>query len=617
MKDYIYRVTLKLQAPIVSKGIGGRRMGLDAVWLRNGEQRPALPGNLVRGHLREAWNLFSAPSINALSRTDLIRWLGRDHQDSEPEDDDEKEKKARLLGRLRFADFWVADDAGNPDGLRHRIRIDPDTGAVASGALLFIESPYAPGTEVRFQGDIEVVLDDPEEAEHLRSWLKKGFNYLQAVGGLKGVGFGKVIAAEVEKPEPRVAPPPSKLNPERRPGSNGAVTLGIGVAIHPEGLICFPRPAGDKNRIVSEDHIPGAAIKAAMAHRKDKFPLVDEYFDTLRVTHALPVPIGQHERPLAMPCSLAFGPKGEGETVGKLYDLALKQRPGLLSGQAPLFQPDWKEKHRRAASITCGRGASPDRRLMVRNAIDYDTGTVLYEKESGGGSLYTIEALVPERHQWLANLHIPDVPEDKVENLLNKLAELFALDLVPLGRTHTRACMKPLGQGIYPMTGCCGPLIRLDGRLVIALQSLALLLPEDFHPAPTNDGDTLLNQYRESWKQLSANSIQLDWFYARQTLIGGKYWKKRFRDKHDPYRPLVATLPGSVFVCRVVPGKEKEAERYLKRWRDLGLPQLKGIPGGEDWQKNPWLAQNGYGEVAINPPLHWEMAPPEGVWDEQ
>ena len=70
---------------------------------------------------------------------------------------------------------------------------------------------------------------------------------------------------------------------------------------------------------------------------------------------------------------------------------------------------------------------------------------------------------------------------------------------------------------------------------------------------------------------------------------------------------LAVTVKLSVAATAAAQGQQSAAASHLARWRDHGLPPPHGFD--PDWRRNPWLAQNGYGEVAINPDLHWTLAP--------
>ena len=59
----------------------------------------------------------------------------------------------------------------------------------------------------------------------------------------------------------------------------------------------------------------------------------------------------------------------------------------------------------------------------------------------------------------------------------------------------------------------------------------------------------------------------------------------------------------------------KNATGLLQGWQRYGLPQTPGAPGGENWRLNPWIRNNGYGEIAIDPALPFEKLP-KGQWHE-
>jgi len=50
-----FKVDVTLVAPVLTMASGAIGMGLDAATLRDPMGRPALPGTLVKGNLRHAW----------------------------------------------------------------------------------------------------------------------------------------------------------------------------------------------------------------------------------------------------------------------------------------------------------------------------------------------------------------------------------------------------------------------------------------------------------------------------------------------------------------------------------------------------------------------------------
>lgn len=594
MNGYSFEVRLRVQGPVISRAVQAGRAGVDAVALRDHHRLEALPGTLIRGLLRQAWT--------ELGWDDAVHtWLGGDPMTAR---DLDKTGAAYRLPRspLRLSDYWTVENRGEAGSYRHRIRIEA-SGAVTGGGLMIIETPFAPGAEVAFVGTVTALTADAEAVADLRRCIRKGLEWVPAVGGLKGVGFGRLLGVAVGEAEPlQPGAPVLRLSPV--PRSDGPVTLALGLDIVCDDELCFPR-SGSKgpggNRYVTEDQIPGAALKAVLARLWPRGePLRDRYFDALRITQALPVGPGADARPLAVPLSLAF-PEGRTPADIDLRDLALEPGPRLLSGQAPRLAPDWKDAHRRIARRYCGWGDPPEHRVRVRNAIDPATGTVRT------GYLFALETLVPDRHRWYANLQVPAVAPADLEPLIATLTGLLAQTLAPLGKTKAAARVTRIGPP-WPVHLAGRTLVSQDGTVVIDIQTPALLLAPEFVCAPSNDGAALHRAYADAWATLSGGSLRLRHFFARQALGGGLYWWKGFRLEQGRYRPAILTQPGSVFVLNLTGEAQRaQAEAHLTRWRDQGLPQPAGFE--DDWRRNPWLAQNGYGEVAINPGLHWQLAP--------
>ena len=114
--------------------------------------------------------------------------------------------------------------------------------------------------------------------------------------------------------------------------------------------------------------------------------------------------------------------------------------------------------------------------------------------------------------------------------------------------------------------------------------------------------EQMLALYQDAWGKLSGKSLALSHHFARQFLAGGNYLAKRFQ-KNKPYNPWLLTDTGSVFVFTV--NDAVQATQHLKVWLATGLPLPDWIDEnnfGRSWRTNPYIPQNGFGEVAIHTP---------------
>lgn len=498
-----------------------------------------------------------------------------------------------------------------------------------------------------FIGSICARLSDDEEAKRLRHWLLKGFQYLPAVGALKGIGFGRIVNANVSEPER--LPEPTRRKPFTFSAHPQQNRFAVGLRLTLDRPFCFARMQVKDNRFISEDFIPGGAIIGAIASRlrqqldipdetqelsseSSRWPKLCQYLNKLRITHALPVLRGRGQRPIAVPCSLVFAPASDPPEQRRddLFDMAFESNPRTINGEAPVFCPDWKASQWRRALSYCGWEEPPRRGLIVRNQIDHKTGTVRFDAESQNGMLYSYETVVPDKHHWHANLHLPAMPKNEAQILISELQELMAPGLAGLGKTKATAKVDIIeqpwpfactGRPSLPDSGAPGASTRDPMPVVLVLQTPALLLPPDFRSLATNEGDKLKIAYGDTWAQLSEGSLRLRHFFAREALAGGKYWWNRYavnkgarkelknKKEQHAYRPVLLTEASSVFVFAIK--DTQKAIECLETWRHEGLPQLKGNPYGAGWRDNPCLAQNGYGEIAVNLELHWSRAAPK------
>ena len=597
MQTNLFLVKLHLAAPVLSQLSGGRAYGVDIAALRSEVEMPALPGSLVRGNLRHVWQYFieQFPNLAGLDQQQINTWLG----EPSPLDSQDEPKRARLY----FSYYWQAETPATSPQVRHRILIDNATGTVAQGALQVIEEPFSCGAKVCFSGTIRAQVTDEAEAKHLTHWLRKGLEYIPALGAFKGTGFGRVLAVNLEA----INPPPPTLTDWQLP-QDGM----IGIRLQLDRPLCFARHHHTDNRFESVDFIPGAAIRGALAHvifgeagevPNPAYPKLNQYFDKIYIKHALPVAHDVHQRPVAIPWSFVSVPH-QSQAIA-IYDLSMQATAGLIYHQAPTFPIDWKKAAWQQAAALCGHSKPPERRIQVRTAINPLTGTT---QES---ALFAMEMVQIDAHHWMTTVNCRHVPAADRVLVLQELQTLFSQEgLVGLGKTKALAtvqCLQPPSFAVKTT-----PLALQKGdKLVLILQSAAQLLPNPYDIPSTNGNTVLQQRYTAVWQHLSQQSLELSHYYARQQLAGGVYLQQRFWHAATTYNPVVLTLPGSVFVFQVI--EPTTAQSLVTTWLMDGLPQLPETFGGENWQQNPYIAANGYGEILVNP--SWDnLTPTAEAW---
>jgi hypothetical protein len=590
MKLVKFTVTLTLQAPVLSQAIGSLKFGTDTAALLIND-KPALPGSLIRGNLRESWETFA--KYEALKPAYIDKWLGKS---SNPDNNNDSYQPFRA--KLRFDEYWTTNTTLEDDhALRYRIAIDEDSGTVKDGAIQMIDSPFPTGKEVKFCGSITAPVDQGEDKK-LLNWLKKGFEFIPALGAFKGVGFGKIIQVDITQALAET----KKLNDI----TQATNTLQIGLSF--DRALCFAAPhSHDSNHFKAEEHVPGTALKAAIANKlgttangvktHKKYPLVSQYFDQLRFCHALPATEKTSERTKPIPLSTVF-------VQGKLFDVASKSSAGLIDDEAPAFTPDWKsEEHSLAKDQKYRDWPDLKTELAVHTAIDYQQNTE--SEKDQGGKLFSLEAIRTET-PWLSTIGLAAVEDNDKLGVITELTKLLDEGLPQLGKTKASAKIESL-------TTLEEKSLSLGNTVTIGLHTDARLTRPLFNQSATGSAQALHQAYAQSWKYWSDDSLELSHFYAQQTLVGGAYLHHRFYQKlgeDHAYNPELLTKAGSVFVLTVT-DKEKALQK-IEQWQNTGLPAPPNDPYGDNWQLTPYIAANGYGEIVVNDPWHTDHAVKEG-----
>jgi hypothetical protein len=646
--EFILRLRLEVIGPILIQAAEPGLFGVDAIAMRvmSGPARGkvCIPGTLLKGKLAEALAQLARhrPALQTFAR----EWLGvESHHGVEPE-----------RGRLWFGDC-VAETAESP-GQRHRIAIDQTLGSVREGMLQLAEMPFASGQSVIFVGEARM-LGTLEQAESACTMLQLALHWVTQLGSNRTIGFGALRSGLVALEEGRrcqadsVVVPPGPGTAEK--DSTGTAVAALELSFAPLGPLCIAKHKIGDNLFESSDLVPGNMIGGAVAEtlhqltgrsvtelasaEESEWSALARYFERLRFRFGFPtstaagVAVKMPARPQCVPLSVVAIPRDKpkrleepGAPAAQYRDLAMLNgplvfsvSPGAIAADAsaastsanlvaPRFQTDWKRADSAAVDPQFG-WAWPLRELRVRTAID----SIRRQAHRGDrqapepeGLLFAWEMVHPEDDGgrslvWRSRIDLADIPVEDRPSVTNQLCRVLAV-LSQLSKTKA-----PCQVVAQPAPALPSFALNSGDGVALVLQAPAMLIDPRFQCEPPQsgalDGEAMTTLYREVWKELSADSLELRHHYATQSLAGGNYLNSRFlQPRKLRYNPWLLTSAGSVFAFEVKDGEA--AAKQIERWLNKGLelPQWAVQHYGCRWNENPFIPQNGYGEIALHQP---------------
>jgi hypothetical protein len=568
-------VTIKAEGPVLTRATAIGGMGVDAPIARldDEDRTPYLAGSHVLGKVRHALQRLleiqkRAGGSGPIPDACIEDWFGGQG--------DEGEGYAKRR-RIFFSDFTSANP-GNPAATRTRIAIDRERGAAKQGALLTLETPYRSGEPVEFSGSVHAIGPDGERETMART-LRLGLQWLSQIGGLRTIGFGRVLDTGIGS-----ANPPSQTTPTR------AVAERLTFVLQFHDPLCVAETRNSGNTFVTSDTVAGGIIKGAIANLiaagegrsagtdlacSTLFPALGKHFSALRFSHLFPAPHDNAVRPSRWPSSLVV------DNNDAFHDVALWEEPKLVNGRAPAFYHDWKPKHFATANA-CARWPCVERSLRVRTAIDFEETRAKHE------ALFAYEMLNIHKHVWVGEIGLEDIDEVHRPAVITELSAALANGFPGIGRSQSFATVAP--GSWQPSIKAAAPAGKI---FVFTLQTAALLRGSE-------------NTYDDSIKEISGGTLHLLRHFVSERLSGASFLANRYY-KHKPYRPWILTEPGSVFVVEPTgTGDPLAVIKFLGR-KGLPLPEnvrsfyeLGHAPDAELWSNCPYIRPNGYGEVAIS-----------------
>lgn len=574
---YTLNIAITLKSPWLVHGNEPGKFGLDVTLMRDHQGRPILPGSLIQGRLRHAWKEMSTDF--GLEMPDPEAIFGKEYKEGE---------EFTNRGTLLINDLTAQIDEARL--MNTRVPIDRGTGAAQQGMLVMIEQTCPPGTLVDFKGAWCLWATDDEAKQSTRQ-IQAGLNWQSQLGAQRSVGFGQIEKVAVDCQQVEKTKSSAPATPKN---------TSLRISLSFDSPICVESRSRGNNTFVSGDVITGGTLKGAIAtllrqrygqsvQALHETNALAKHFDALRVSHAFPS--GNEKRPAQIPKSLA-------SVENDIYDLAEINGPRLINEKAPSFFHDWKCKTWKAVCEKQAWG-NTSTHLRVRTAIDEATRTAQDAK------LFAYECRVPEKNtRWLADLSLAAIPESERGKVGEALQDLLQHGIGPIGKTDAWASISFSNNQaeVWPQQATLGKTV------VVQLNTPALLIASGQVANQTDPNLKAL--YTSLFDELSGPSLTLSHYYTCHSMAGGTflhYKQKRMKN----YQPYVLTDAGSVFVFAV--NDEDKAKTILADWQAKGLPLPQAVKDErtDQWQHNPYLPQNGYGEIAVNLQHGFKQPQPE------
>lgn len=579
-------LNLTFKGPLLTKSSAPGAYGVDAPFHANPAGELIFPGSLLKGRLRDGLRILHGLAPDAIPNPET--WLGPESQPS-----------GRFNTRLHLSDGRVLTPP--LDGRRTRVQIDPQRLAASENMLQVVAQPFPSGSTVDVAAELTFHAHNESSADVARI-VTKAFLFTGAAGGYTTVGFGEITGVSVV---PAAAPTPAL------PAVDADI---LALQLTTADLLCVTSHAHPADNLFEATAtIPGSALKGAIASlwcrllQRSEGMISAETdasrkelaanFHLVRFSHAVP-----SDNPGIIPVEIPLSLADSGA------DFALHASPPVTLTEAPKFQPDWKDPYPERIRPSFPR-PNIKKELRVRTAIDPNS------RRAADSQLFSQELIVPTGLYWQVTVDFGAIEDTTTRAAARQqLTALIAGGIPGVGKTKARMVIS------YPASAPAqeppnNPAPK-DGLYVLTLQTPALLSdPRSLIRARASHD--LHRAYSDYFASVAGPSLTLSHFFARQELQGGKYLYTQFQKGRSPdqYEPYLVTLPGSVFVLRVA--EESLATAKVQHWLRFGLPvppwaterfARHGLPG-DAWQNHPFHPSNGFGQIAVNLPIHFSGAP--------
>jgi len=253
------KISMTVRAPFLTQSSAPDDYGLDAVLARDNDKHFYIPGTLIIGKLRQAWQELASLQSTKF-KPEIEKWLGKK---SDPNKDDDEiettvlpQRKKLYIENLIFSETIEAQEK-RKNSPHFRIRMDSERGVVENGAYIVTERPFIAGEKITFQGIARFLAKTEQETKDLSDCLKTGLQWISQLGANRTIGFGEVIEVDVK------LIPILPIQTKRLAISENAI---YDLCIRPQSPFCIAEQRIAGNLFKSSTVIPGGVIKGTIAN---------------------------------------------------------------------------------------------------------------------------------------------------------------------------------------------------------------------------------------------------------------------------------------------------------------------------------------------------------------
>lgn len=658
-RRHVLSITVGVRSPFVIAGVEASAVGIDTPALRDETERPVLPGDQLKGLLRDAADTLNTAAPAALDGSNIRDLFGRVYNRGTDEEEAQQQPDPFLSfapnrGSLIFADLvaetmrkrplgaadttitdWPSEpikawaesarrSSDQPANHFTRIKIDGTTGTVEHGMLQVVELAAPLAAVAEFKGEAVLYASDATAAR-VQKLLDRALRIVPYFGGLRSAGFGEHVAQASSV----VLTASRDLIPAAPPWGDGERFTLVGTFDRPY-LVAAQRESD--NIFVGSAVVPGGVIKGALAMMLERAGYGRDgeiggahgrVLAAMRISHAFPLDAAQElELDRALPLSAMHDPDS------KQYACAFAQRAeadderaipcGILNDRCADFQPDWKGAAQSDFARAVKRPAAEEVPYLPRGhtTIDAERGVAqdqdLYVEVSRGARA----GGDPRRFRFAVDFGACAASPEERPAVINIQRLLRAgLDGVGKTRAHFSLASAPSPQDArrrIPGRPALGG--RVSWRIM--LETAGILLdpedphdPEDPQSRPEKSAHRVTDTLKAYFRDVVPDAALCDdGHYVQRVLVGAYQARRRRPDGNTlPYRPYSLFTAGSCFLLEAAQADAEKVAHCLAELERNGLPVRRwgrnGLAPVTSWRECPYLPENGYGAISVEDPV--------------